>query len=376
MLASAPARSAPRKRMVLQVGKFYPPHIGGIETHLRTLCGGLSDSVDVRVLVASDNRVVEEVVDGIPISRLTNLLRRFSAPACPAMISRIQNSGADLVHLHLPNPSAVLAYLASGYRGPLVVTYHSDIVRQKFRGALLQPFVDTVLRRSSAIIATSGEYVQTSPVLSRFRDRCHVIPFGIALEEFETIEPGQVANLRSQFGSRVVLSVGRLVHYKGFECLIRAMMHVRGKLVIVGDGPLRRELENLTAKLRLGRQIFFAGKVKETLPYYHSSDVFALASVARNEAFGIVQLEAMATGLPVVNTSLRSGVPFVSLHGQTGFTVPPSDPEALARALNQLLDDKKLRTSFGAAGRLRVQREFNLQTMVSRTLALYDKIGR
>lgn len=376
MLASAYTSPVARKLAVLQVGKFYPPHIGGIETHVQALCVSLRDSMDVRVLVASDDRIAEEVLDGVSVSRLANFLSGRSIPVCPALIGRIRDSDADIIHLHLPNPSAVLAYLASGHRGRLVVTYHSDIVRQRLSGALLQPFVDALLRRSSAIIASSAEYARTSPVLSRFRERCHVIPFGIALDELETPDPGQVARLRSEFGNRVVLSVGRLVYYKGFECLVRAMETVRGKLAIVGEGPLRRELEHLTTKLKLNSRVFFSGKVENVTPYYHAADVFALASVARSEAFGIVQIEAMANGLPVVNTRLESGVPFVSLHGQTGLTVPPANPEALAAALNQLLDDRELRARFGAAGRLRVHREFSLETMISRTVAVYEQVMR
>jgi rhamnosyl/mannosyltransferase len=374
---SAPSGVLPAKLRVLQVGKFYPPHMGGIETHLQALCGALRGHADLRVIVSSEDRnTVEETVDSVPVARLSTLLTAFSTSISPGMVSRIRRSPADLVHIHLPNPAAVLAYLASGHRGRLVVTYHSDTVKQKVLGRMFEPFLSAALRRSAAIIATSPNYLATSAVLQAFRDRCHVIPYGIDTTQFERCNPEAVRKVRQRFGERLVLSVGRLVYYKGFEVLIRAMSSVSGKLVIVGDGPLRGELASLAARLGVADKVFFAGEIDNAsmMPYYHAADLFALASVARSEAFGIVQIEAMAAGLPVVNTSLDSGVPFVSLDGETGLTVPPGSPQALAEAINRLLNDAGLRQSLGQAGQRRARQEFSLDTMLRRTLELYRKV--
>lgn len=369
---------APGRRLkVLQVGKFYPPHMGGIETHLQALCGALRDSVDLRVVVASDDSgSLCEVIDGVPVSRVPTKLTLFSTPLCPGMVREIRRCDADIVHLHLPNPTAVLAFLTSGHRGRLVVTYHSDTVRQKILGPMFEPCLHALLRRASAIIATSPDYRRTSAVLSRYPDRCHVIPYGIALEQFERCDSAKVAQIRRQYGERLVVSVGRLVYYKGFEYLIRAMAQVRGTLLIVGDGPLRARLERLAAELGVRERVVFTGEIQneEIVPFYHAADVFALASIARSEAFGIVQIEAMAAGIPVVNTSLDSGVPFVSRHDETGLTVPPQDPEALAAALNRLLDDEDLRASFGRAARRRACQEFSVGTMLARTVDLYEEV--
>src|ERR1039458_6113560 len=372
-----PPNAMSRRLKVLHVGKFYPPHMGGIETHLQALCGELRKSIDLHVLVASDDgRGGEEMREGVAVSRIPTRLTVSSSPLCPGMIARIRDSDADIIHIHLPNPTAVLAYLASRHRGRLVMTYHSDTVRQKVLGALFEPWLHSALRRSSAIIATSQAYQDSSRVLARYRDRCHVIPYGIALEDFEQCDSTAVCELRQRYGERLVISVGRLVYYKGFEYLIRAMLQVQGRLLIIGDGPLRAKLQDLTASLGLAGKVIFAGEIgnDKIVPYYHAADVFALASVARSEAFGIVQIEAMASGLPVVNTHLDSGVPFVSLHAETGFTVPPSDSEALARAINRLLEDQDLRQSFSSAALQRARTEFSLEAMTSRTLALYDTI--
>jgi glycosyltransferase involved in cell wall biosynthesis len=370
-------RSGARQLRVLHVGKFYPPHMGGIETHLQALCGALREHADVRVIVSSEGRyTIEEMVDLVPVARLSTLLTAFSTSISPGMVSRIRQSGAELVHLHLPNPAAVLAYLASGHRGRLIVTYHSDTVKQKVLGRMFEPFLNAALRKSAAIIATSPNYLATSPVLQAFRDRCQIIPYGIDTAQFEQCAPEAVRAVRERFGERLVISVGRLVYYKGFEVLIRAMRDVRGKLAIVGDGPLRGELQSLAAQLGVTDKVVFAGEVNNAAvtSFYHAADLFALASVARSEAFGIVQIEAMAAGLPVVNTSLDSGVPFVSLDGETGLTVPPGNPQALAAAINRLLDDQGLRQSLGQAGVRRARQEFSLDTMLRRTLALYENV--
>src|SRR5260221_7617789 len=184
-VAPEPRGAGSRKLKALHVGKFYPPHMGGIETHLQALCTELRKTLDLRVVVASDdNRTSTEILEDVPVSRIATRLNLFSAPLCPGMVAEIRDSGADIVHIHLPNPAAVLAYLASGHRSCLIVTYHSDTVRQKLLGAVFEPFLHMVLRRSAAIIATSPDYRRTSAALSLYQDRCHVIPYGIALEQF------------------------------------------------------------------------------------------------------------------------------------------------------------------------------------------------
>jgi rhamnosyl/mannosyltransferase len=365
------------KLKVLQVGKFYPPHMGGIETHLQVLSSRLRGAVDLRVIVASDGREgAEEVLDGVAVSRVPTWMTVASTPLCPGMIAKIRNCGADIVHIHLPNPAAVLAFLASGYRGRLVVTYHSDTVSQKFLGAMFEPFLHAALRRSAAIIATSPDYLRTSSVLASHRDRCDVIPLGVALEEYDHCDPAAVAEVRRQYGDKLILSVGRLVYYKGFEYLIRAMGDVPGVLLIVGDGPLLAQLSALAHETGVGERVHFLRRVDQArlVACYHAADVFVLPSTARSEAFGIVQIEAMAAGLPVVNTRLDSGVPFVSLHEETGLTVPPADSGALAAAINRLLEQRDLRQKLSDAARRRASAEFSVETMVSRTLSLYDRV--
>lgn len=361
-----------RRLRVLHVGKFYPPHRGGMESHVQTLARELSAEVDVEVLVSNDGRqTVRETLDGMPVTRIGTLASFASASVNPGMARAIRQAAADVVHFHHPNPTGVLSYLASGRRGPLVVTYHSDIIRQRVLGAAFAPVLHRFLRGAHAILASSPDYAASSPVLRRHAERVRVIPFGIDAASFERADAEEVAEIRARYGPRLVVAAGRLVYYKGFDYLVRAMGAVDGRLVILGDGPLRRALQALAEELGVGQRVTLAGAVPELAPWYHAADVFALPAVARSEAFGLVQLEAMAAGTPVVNTRLDSGVPFVSRDGETGITVPPADADALAAALRRLLNDAALRRRLGDAARERVRREFSLEGMVADTLAVY-----
>jgi rhamnosyl/mannosyltransferase len=361
---------------VTQVGKFYPPHMGGMETHLQTLSNELSRSVRLNVIVANEiHHLSREIVNGIPVTRLPRLWTVKSTPICPRLAMTLRSIRSEIVHLHLPNPAALIAYLVSGRRGPLVLTWHSDIVRQKLLSRVLEPLHRWFLRSATGCIATSPDYIESSRLLSASRANCRVIPYGIRLERFARREDA-VGELRARYGPRIVLAVGRLIYYKGFEFLMRAMAHINGTLILVGDGPLRSHIEGEAQEAGIRERVFFAGEIDNSklAPYYHAAQVFVLPSVERTEAFGIVQLEAMACGKPVVNTRLETGVPFVSIDGLTGITVPPRDPVALARAVTLLLDNPELCARYGAAALRRVHSEFTAERMAAQTLALYREI--
>lgn len=374
--ASRPRLVNEHQPRVLHVGKFYPPHPGGMESHLEALCGQLKEKIDLKVIVAAANSLKssEELIDGVKVAHLGRLFTLRSAPMCPTMVRRIRNSKADLVHIHWPNPTALLAYLASGHRGRLVITYHSDVVRQKVLTHIFNPILRQGLDRAAAIIVSSPNYIESSEILRSYRDKCRVIPFGIDVERFERPDELEVVRLRKQFGPRMILSVGRLVYYKGFEFLVKAMQSINGHLVLVGNGPLESALRNQIAACRVADRVTLLTAVKDVVPFYHAAQLFALPSVARSEAFGIVQLEAMACGKAVVNTQLDSGVPFVSPNGVSGLTVPAANAESLAQAINSLLKDPQRRTVYGEAARHRVRDHFSLAGMAAQTLALYQEV--
>lgn len=357
---------------VLHVGKYYPPYRGGMESHLEILSNELNRLVDLEVIVANTSwRTANEIVDGVKVTRVGKLFDLQSAPICPDLVRKIRAAKADIVHIHWPNPAAVLAYLASRHRGRLVITYHSDVVRQRMLAAAFTPLLRATLKRADAIIVSSPNYIDGSYVLPEFRERCHVIPFGVSGDYFHQFDPHAVKRIREEYGPRIVLGVGRMVYYKGFEHLVRAMEHVDAHLLLIGKGPLREPLSQLAANLGLSERITFLSEVNDVRPYYQAADLFALSSVMRSEAFGIVQLEAMACGKPVVNTQLDSGVTFVSPHGVSGLTVPPADSVALGHGINQLLEQPAWRAELGEGARQRVADKFTVDKMVQSTFELY-----
>src|SRR5207253_6978373 len=198
--------------------------------------------------------------------RLGKLFTLRSAPFCPQMIRQIRASKADIVHIHLPNPGAILAYLASGRNGRLVFTYHSDIVRQKVLSRFFDPVLQHALNRADAIIVSSSNYIKSSYVLPRYEKKCHIIPFGIQTERFQQTDVSEVTRLRKLFGPRMVLGVGRLVYYKGFEHLIASMKFVEGRLVIVGSGPLHDALRQKAVSCGVGDRVTFLTDVKDVRP--------------------------------------------------------------------------------------------------------------
>ena len=341
------------------------------------MCTSLKPWFDCEVIVASENRhTLVENIDGITVRRLGVALHLAGAPVCPAMPRAIARSQADLVHMQWPNPAAFLAFLASGYRGPLIVSWQSDVVRQRFLDRLFAPVTRVVLSRAALVLASSPDYAANSPVLNQWTDRVRVVPIGISDESLRNIDSAAVGEIRSKYGPRIVLGVGRLVYYKGFEHLIRAARSIDGVVLIIGEGPLRARLEQEIERQGVAARVFLLGHVRDIAAFYHACDVFVLPSIARSEAYGIVQLEAMACQKPIVNTEVGSGVTYVSPNGVTGITVPPADSIALAGAINKLLGNSALRRDLGAAGLRRMREEFSVERMASRLRDLYEEVLR
>lgn len=260
----------------------------------------------------------------------------------------------------------------------LVVTYHSDIVRQRRLLQLYRPLLQLTLQRASRIIATSDPYIHSSPFLRRYAPKCRVVPLSVDAVRFGRAMPEQAAAIRARYApaasDRIVLAVGVLRYYKGLHVLVDAMRQVDGQLLIVGAGPEEQHLRDLAHALGVARRVHFAGRVADAeLPaYYQAADVFVLASQLRSEAFGIVQLEAMAAGLPVVSTELGTGTSVVNQHGRTGFVVTAGEPHLLARALRVLLANDELRRVLGAQAQARVLASYTHAQMIERTLAVYE----
>jgi rhamnosyl/mannosyltransferase len=363
------------RHTILHLGKYYPPHPGGMESHLRDLAIRQAASAQVNVIVANSARRTDRSRDeGVGVTRVGRLASIASMPICPALRSEIRNSPAHLVHIHAPNPGAAYAFLASGHPAKLVVTHHADIIGRNFLRRFSDPVVTRMMERASRILVTSHRYLESSAELAPFREKCCIVPLGIDPKIAASADSTATENLRLRFPDGFILGLGRLVPYKGFDVLIRAMAGVDKKLLLIGIGPLHAELMRLAASEGLGDKVVMLGRVEDTRPYFAAATVFVLPSVTRAEAFGIVQLEAMAAGIPIVNTGIDSGVPEVGVHGTTAITVPPGDPTALGHALQMLLNRKDLREQLGEAAKVRVNAEFTADLMCARTMRIYEEV--
>ena len=365
---------------VLHVYKdFYPPVYGGIEQHLNLLCRMLRPFCDVRVLVSASGspRTRREVVDGIPVMRAGEWIRIASAPICPTWPLLFRRLRAQLYHFHFPNPTGDVSYWLSGSRGKIVVTYHSDIVRQSTILPLYRPFLWRLLEKADAILATSPVYVESSDYLRPFREKCDVVPLGVDLRRFdrrEAIET-RAAEWRSNWHGPLVLFVGRLRYYKGLDVLLDAMSAVRARLVVVGEGPEGARLRARTATLGLSDRVTFAGEVSDDdlLAHLAAADVGVMPSTLPSEAWGMSMVEMLAAGVPAVCTELGTGTTFVNRDGETGLVVPPGDAPALAAALSRLLGDEALRARLAAGARARARARFSRQAMMAGVGAAYAR---
>jgi rhamnosyl/mannosyltransferase len=365
---------------ILQVYKTYHPLVGGVEQVIRTTAEGMARRGHTsRVLVSTPQGYgKQEELGGVSVTRTGSLGVAKSVPLAPTFPLRLRQAsrGADVVHHHLPNPLSVVSHLTTpATDSPVVATYHSDIVRQQTALKLYRPLLDRFLDDIDHVFVTSPRLLKHSEHLAPYREKASVVPPSIDLDDYDRYD-GPRVNLPGDPTRPTLLFVGRLNYYKGVEYLIDAMPSVEADLLVAGTGDRRDALEIRAARTGVSDRVHFLGYVEEERLHacYDRADVFVLPSVEPSEAFGIVQLEAMAYGTPVVNTNLPTGVPWVSKDGETGLTVPPRDADALASAIEALLDDHERRRTYGDRARERVAdlfgRERMLDTMESRYRAI------
>ena len=358
---------------ILQINKLYCPWIGGVEKVVQNIAEGLRHRVDMKVLVCqSRGKPSVERINDVEIIRAGSLGIFFSMPVSFSFPSFLNASSRDrdILLFHMPFPLADIAYRLNRIKGKkIVIWWHSDIVKQKVLFSFYRPFLISFLKKADKIIVATPRHIDSSDVLKNFRPRCEVIPYAVDPRTFvlSADTAAKVREIRAAYGPEIVLFVGRLIYYKGVEHLIRAMKDVAASLVVIGDGPLKESLLSLAKGTGVAHKVHFLGKGlsdAEMVAYYHACDVFVLPSVETTEGFGIVQLEAMACGKPVVNTNLPTGVPCVSLDNETGYTVPVGDPEALSRAINRILLNDGIKRKFGANALRRVKDEFTMDRML------------
>ena len=369
---------------VLQVSKFYSPIRGGIESATLELAEGLNRAgVPTDVLCANTSSATErEQADaGFTIVRAGSLGRVLSTSMAPSMISQVGQlcPHYDVVHVHMPDPMAALALWLAKPKAQLVVHWHSDVVRQRLSLKLYEPLQRWLLKRADAIIATSPAYVESSSALRPWRSKVEVIPIGIS-DNAASVRPEQVARLRERYGGRrIIFALGRMAYYKGFDVLIDAALRLPDDCVVLigGAGTMLDRLRLRVASDTPAGKVHLLGPIEqqELVTHFAAADVFCLPSIARSEAYGVVMVEAMSMGKPVVSTEIPgSGVSWVNLEGVTGLKVPMGSPQALADALCLILADEGLRERMGAAARHHYIEHFSAAEMTRRTVSLYRRL--
>jgi glycosyltransferase involved in cell wall biosynthesis len=383
---------------VCHLGKYYPPAPGGIETHVQTLASAQAElGARVRVVCINHaNRAGHDVTWGrfgatetvdhcdgrVRVTRLgraASVARFDFLPQLPQLLLDLQHSDIDVLHLHTPNPTMMFAIASLRLSVPIVVTHHSDIIKQRVLRYALTPLEQLVYRRATTILSSSVSYAESSPLLQQFLHKVEALPMGLNLEQYQSPSPEamrEARRIRRQHGQDLWLCVGRCVYYKGYQTAIEALPHVRGKLILIGHGPLEGELRALSRRLGVADRVVWWGYAsqEELVGAYHAATALWFPSSHKSEAYGLVQVEAMASGLPVINTDISgSGVAWVSPHEQTGLTIPVNDPRALAAASRRLLDDPGLRQRLGEGAASRAAVEFNHRTMAVRSLDVYRR---
>lgn len=373
------------KIKVLQVNKLYYPETGGIERTVQNIAEGLCEKTDMQVLVCQKKgKSIAETVNGIRVFRSHSFGVLFSMPISFSFLLNLRRMAReqDILQFHMPFPLGDLGCLLSGYKGKVVTYWHSDVVKQKKFMILYRPIMERFLKRADVILVGAQGIIDGSEYLKPYREKCRVVPFAVSEDIWQDgekylEEKKQRQEETDQAEGLNFLFVGRLVYYKGCDVLLEAMKYVkRGHLTMIGTGVLENVLKERCKELQLEDRITFAGQQsdEELKQGFRDMDVFILPSVARSEAFALVQLEAMAYGKPVINTNLPSGVPDVSLHGVTGRTVEPGDARALADAMNWMTDHPQETLAYGLAAKKRVDQVFTLKKILPQIYHVYEEL--
>src|SRR3989338_5792138 len=357
---------------ILIVNKLYSPWLGGMETIVQQLAEGLpqKDSTITTTVLCCQPRGqgTMETINGVTVVKASSWGRLWKMPVSFSFFRYFKTLSreADIIDLHHPFPLGFLAYLLFKPKGKLVVHYHADIILQRVSAWLIQPLLKHVLKRAHTIVVSNPNLVKSSPLLSSYPEKCVVIPFGIEYERLhQAIAPGAVNEIKQKYG-KYVLFVGRLSYYKGVEYLLEAIRTLPYTVVIIGEGEERGRLNYRIQQLGIEQRVVFLPPqpYEQLANFYAAAEVFVLPSVARSEAYGLVLLEAMACGTPVISTELGTGTSFVNQHQVTGFVVPPRDPRALAETIKHIMNNPEEYKKFSEQARARVEKLFTLDRMI------------
>lgn len=358
---------------------YYPETMGGIEQVIFQIAeGGLTHGYESQVLYLSERGAARNEPIAHHLTHRSKLdlhvaSTGFSFSALKDFAELARES--DIVHYHFPWPYMDLVHLASRVRKPSVVSYHSDIVKQKTLFKLYQPLMNRFLSSVDCIVASSPNYVASSPVLSRFKDKVRVVPYGLDRATYPLPSMQKLAFWRERLGERFFLFVGALRYYKGLDYLLEAARTTRLPVVILGGGHLETELRAQAAESGLSN-VHFLGLLPDedktallTLCY-----AFVFPSHLRSESFGISLLEGAMYGKPMISCEIGSGTTYINIAGETGFVVPPRDSVALAQAMNSLWNQPAMAASMGQAALRRFEEVFSSNSMGESYAGIYRSL--
>ncbi|MFZ1289666.1 MAG: glycosyltransferase [Melioribacteraceae bacterium] len=373
---------------IVQTNKAYYPKVGGIETTITTLSEGLVSNfgADVNVLTCNGKRTfrsVEKIINNVKVKYLPTYEFLASLPISPSYFNEISKYSGDILHIHEPFPLADISILTNpkikSNFSKIVVSWHSDIVRQKWVLSIYKKYLLMFLDIADKIIVSNPNLIDNSDFLPHFKDKIEIIPIGVNLDWVETCQTSN--NLSKEIKKTnkdlMALFVGRLVYYKGIEYLIDAINFVPNVvLTIIGSGPLKNKLIKKIYELNLTSRIKIIPEVDEVTlrGYYKACDIFVLPSVEKSETYGIVQIEAMACGKPIICTEIGTGTTYVNQNEITGLVVPPRNSELLAEAIFKLSDNVELRKFLGNNGKERAFKEFTAEKMAAETYKVYENL--
>ena len=373
----------------LHFGKLLPPPYAGVEAHVDQLLRALHPTVRGTLVACGHPGDAVARAAEFPYRLIVERFygRLASAPVAPGMVAAVRRELAsgrcNLLHLHAPNPLGDIAGLLCAGKAPVVLSWHSDVVRQRNLLRLYGPVQRRIIDRADAIVVATPKHFTSSTQLQRpgVEAKLHVVPYGIDFGGLEAslADPVTTERLdRFAAGRPMVLTVGRHIYYKGYEYLISALAKLRSDavLVMVGTGPLGDALRLQATELVVADRVLMLGEVNHPalVAAYHRCDVFTLPSIEPSEAFGIASAEAMACGKPTVVCELNNGVNHINQAGVTSLAVPPRDAAALADALDSLLRDTALRERMGRAAQQWVNEQFSVEGMRAKTQEIYRSL--
>lgn len=365
------------KTKITHVTRYAYPHIGGIEAVISQINASLPNEDFEKEVLCCSNTEKSSFENGVKYNRCKFLFEFAANTISPEFIWKLSRVNTDILHYHMPFIFAVIAhFIARPKYKKLYITYHGAIVGYD---KIMKPFwglYKYFYKIADKIHVLSPNVINSDQILIDNKDKCEIVPYGIDLEL--DYDQEEVNKIKEKYkNKKIVLAIGRLVKFKGFQYTIEAMQYVENAiLLIMGDGPLKKDFEIFINKNNLKDKVILLGSIsnkKIKNNYIQASDIFILSSIQKSESFGIVQLEAMKYGKPVINTNLGTGVNYVSIHNETGLTVEPKNSEELANAINKLLNNDNLRETFGQNARIRVEKYFNI-AQIKHNISLYKDV--